>query len=404
MKKQSTVIFLFVLSILILSVLAVPPEQIQPIDGRQRNKISPSVSSGGGGGGTATTNGSQVFSGNNSFTGNNAFSGSNTHSGLETFTGTVSLQGPTNLIGNAGTTNYYLGYNWSGSAPRFAPGTDAGWLHTFSATKSAVYFDNAGGSGSISWGDVLNSPYIVTLQSVNDMQIRSVNSGNLVFMPQSSTATLTMSQGTTTIGNNSSHAYVMPGQTWTWANGGIINGMLAVPPSSSGTTTNNGNMFVKDTLTVSNLASQIFTVVTNSALTGGVNTGVNTNYLITVNAGAGWTAANAQPLTQTNMMGTTPAVNIWTTNNTGTRVRITMGVALPSSATAVSGVSFWSIDGGGRTNQSSIVTSSPGVVGEVVTNYLTGVVGPNQPFVFTNINTVAGAPTAVVPNYVQEQY
>lgn len=348
---------------------------IQSVDGAQRNKLAEIIGGGGGGG-----SGDVSASGNNSFTGNNSFSGNDTHSGTNTFTGPTIMFSP--LLGN---TNVDLigGVRYWQFYPR-----------TFGGANVLGVYANQGATGGIEVGsNAGGSVGAFGTDNSGNVQITGSGTGYTDMYFQSAGSTmLRMSSTTVTLGANSSSAITMNAGTMTAANGYNINsGMLQIPAAGVGTITNNGSFTTLNTLTASNL------VISTTTGTSVLSSGTNQTLQLVANSASGTLQTQAKFTAQTNTLtAALPLINVIYTNN-NQRLFVNAGVALPTGLTSVSASALWTVSGA-DTNFMGMAMSSAGVNG-AVTNTCVGWVQPNALYMISNITTTAGTPALVQGMY-----
>lgn len=228
--------------------------------------------------------------------------------------------------------------------------------------------------------------------------ISTINSTNTFYAPII-TSNITVN-GSSTLGSSASSTITINGTAITIPNGiNLGSGVQIYPSSTSGNTTNGSAVFVIiNTLQASNIVAQ--TVDGTSYF----NTGTNQLLRIIANSSASPIQTEGIYTSRTNTLeGTVGAMNVIYTNN-ALRGWVSMGVALPATATTISSAGFWTITAGGITNISGIVASDAGLAGESVTNSVSGFVDPLQLYMWTNLITTAGAPTAVPAYHVQKRF
>lgn len=375
MKK---ICFLFVLGILSGFIYAASVNDIEVMDGANRNKLADIIAaggSGGGGGGGSTQADSAGTTSNNVFTGFNTFQGPTLNSGAVTNSSTVTFNGPT--VYNAAVTNnsplvLTNGFVFANTG-MFADSTIANQWQTHYPVSGRVQLDYLGDMYDNAAGHAVSLR--INTRTANDPLGNAVIDWSV--------------NNTLTLGFNSSSVLISPASTFTTAN--VFNwntGMWIVPATGVISNTAGGSgITTLNTLQGSNV------VATSTDKWARWNVGTSTN---AYGNGAGvpmqW---NFGVVTMTNMPNGAQ-FNFGTIyTNITQQADFMLTAAQPTGLTAKNTAGIWFADGA-MTGIVSMVTTQAGINGQILTNScILPHMSPGALFSPTNVDSAAGAATVV---------
>ena len=335
-------------------------QNIQSLDGETRNRLERLIGSGGSGGSFDATQ-------NINFTGINTFGAVVTNLAAVVMTNSLSvspiLQVNTNGVNPA-----------TGSTVTIRPSPSAGGVADLSVRGSA----GAGIAGFLDSGPLWSIDH-------SGGTVRFVGNGSgfseLVFLAAGGN-TLRLGATTATLGEGSNSLLTFNGATHTIAHNPQVNTDVWRWPSAGGTITNGTSIESLGTVAASTLIARGASVWDN---------GTNATSTIRVNSGTGRLITEANYTIVTNApTATTPVINAIMTNS-NQRMRVNVGVIIPTGLTQVSSAFLYTINGA-VTNKMGTTMGSAGFSG-VITGTVYGVVNPNALFIISNNNAAAGAVT-----------